>query len=416
MRTRRIPRMGHALRGKRKAGILAAGLVATTLFASACGNGGGTTTSGGGSSSYKIGALLGLTGSYSALGTNEQKALQLYADRVNAKGGIDGHKIELVFADTTSSESEAVNQLRKLATQDNVIAVIGPSSSGEGVAVKPISASLKVPVIVPASSKDIVTPLDQAKYSFKEFPASDASLQAQLTYAQDQGWKKVAILASNNGYGQEPVAALPGLVGKYGLELVASETFPPTATDVTAQLSSIAGKNPDVVLVWAVNPANAIVAKSAQNISFKPMLFNSPGAASPDYIKVGGEAVNGTLVQGSMVAVPNDIKPENPQYQAVSEFVKAWKDKYNSEPNQYAANGWDCMLLLQAALQKGKVGTGSLTESRTKLRDALENDVKDVAGINAIYNYSDKQHGPEGIKGLAVLKVDGGAWKLIKAY
>src|SRR5690606_7603156 len=117
-------------------------------------------------------------------------------------------------------ESEAVNQLRKLATQDNVIAVIGPSSSGEGVAIKPISASLKVPVIVPASSMDIVTPLDQAKYSFKQFPATDASLRAQLTYVKEQGWKKVAILASNNGYGQEPVNALPKVIGEFGVELV----------------------------------------------------------------------------------------------------------------------------------------------------------------------------------------------------
>ncbi|MBX6382369.1 MAG: ABC transporter substrate-binding protein [Microbispora sp.] len=416
MRTRRISGIWHAPRGKRKFGILVAGLAATALFAGACGEGAQGTSGGGGPASYKIGALLGLTGSYSALGTNEQKALQLFADRVNSSGGVNGHKIELVFADTTSSESEAVNQLRKLATQDDVIAVIGPSSSGEGVAIKPISASLKVPVIVPASSKDIVTPLDQAKYAFKEFPASDASLQAQLTYAKDQGWRKIAILASNNGYGQEPVAALPGLVSQYGLELVASETFPPTATDVTAQLSSIAGKNPDVVLVWAVNPANAIVAKNARNINFKPVLFNSPGAASPDYIKVGGQAVEGTLVQGSMVAVPGDIKPDNPQYQAVSEFAKAWRDAYNSEPNQYAANGWDCMLLLRTALEKGNVGTGDVTGARNKLQAALESTIKDVPGINAVYSFSATQHGPEGIKGLAVLKVDGGAWKLIKAY
>jgi branched-chain amino acid transport system substrate-binding protein len=404
-RARRVPR-GHA--------VLAAAMVGSMLFAAGCGGNGGS--GGGADASYKIGAVLGLTGSYSALGTNEQKALQLYADRVNASGGINGHKIEMVFADSTSSESEAVNQLRKLATQDRVIAVIGPSSSGEGVAVKPISASLKVPVIVPASSKGIVTPQDQAKYIFKEFPASDASLQAQLTYAKDQGWKKVAILASNNGYGQEPVAALPGLISNYGVDLVASETFPPTATDVTAQLSSIAGKNPDAVLVWAVNPANAIVAKSAKNINFKPVLFNSPGAASPDYIKVGGASVDSTLVQGSMVAVPTDIKQDNPQYKAVTEFVKAWKDKYNTEPNQYAANGWDCMLLLQAALAKANPTDTDVAKIRTKLRDSLESNIKDVAGINAIYSYSASQHGPEGIKGLAVLKVEAGTWKLVQAY
>lgn len=406
---------------RRRGGVVAA-LTATLLTAAACGGGGsGTGSSGGGggggsAAPYKIGALLDLTGSYSALGTNEQQAVQLYADRVNASGGINGHKLQIVVADTTSSESEAVNQLRKLATQDDVIAVVGPSSSGEGVAVKPISGSLKVPVIVPASSKDIITPPDQAKYIFKEFPATDVSLQAQLTYAKDQGWKNIAILASNNGYGQEAVKALPGQVGKFGLNLVDSETFSPTATDMTPQLSAIAGKNPDAVLVWAVNPANAIVAKDAQNINFKPVLFNSPGAASPDYLSVGGSAVNGTLVQGSMVAVPNDIKQGSPQYQVVQDFLTAWKSKSSNPPNQYAANGWDCMLILQNALKQVSGNPSGTTDMRNALRDSIEKNTKDLAGINAIYNYSPTQHGPEGIKGLAVLQVENGDWKLVKAY
>jgi branched-chain amino acid transport system substrate-binding protein len=404
-------------RSARRRGGLAVMLAGTLLTAAACGGGSGSSGSGGGNSEpYKIGALLGLTGSYSALGTNEQQAVQLFADQVNAAGGINGHKLEIVVADTTSSESEAVNQLRKLATQDNVIAVVGPSSSGEGIAVKPISGSLKVPVIVPASSKDIVTPPDQAKYIFKEFPATDVSLQAQLTYAKDQGWKSIAVLASNNGYGQEAVQALPDLVGKYGLDLVASETFAPDATNMTPQLTTIAAKNPDAVLVWSVNPANAIVAKGAADIGFKPVLFNAPGAASPDYIKVGGSAVEGTLVQGSMVAVPDDIEQSSPQYKVVKDFLAAWEAKSSNPPNQYAANGWDSMLILQNALEHLKGNPSSVTDIRSALRDALEGNTKDLVGINAIYNYSPTQHGPEGIKGLAVLKVENGGWKLVKGY
>jgi len=403
------------LGGRRKVGLLAVAAIGAMLFNVGCASRDGGSGAGG-DEPYKIGALLGLTGTYSALGTNEQKAIELFAERVNANGGINGRQVEIVFADTKSSESEAVNQLRKLATQDDVIAVIGPSSSGEGIAIKPIATSLKVPTIVPASSKDIVTPLDQAKYVFKQFPATDASLQAQLTYVKEQGWRRVAILAANNGYGQEPVNALPNIIGDFGVELVASELFPPDATDVTAQLSSIASKNPDVVLVWAVNPANAIVAKSAENLNFEPVLFNSPGAASQDYIEVGGSAVNNTLVQGSMVQVPDEITPDNPQYEAVTQFMEAWRSRYDDAPNQYAANGWDCMLLLQAALEKGNVSPDNVTEARDKLRESLENNIKDVAGINAIYTFSPNQHGNEGIKGLAVLEVDSGAWKLLQAY
>lgn len=387
---------------------------ATMLVAAACGGGGGDSASGDGS--YKIGALLGLTGAYSALGTAEQQAVQLYADRVNAAGGINGHQIEIVVADTTSSESEAVNQLRRLVTQENVIAVVGPSSSGEGIAMKPIALSLKVPMIIPASAQQIVTPIDQAKYIFKEFPATDAALEAQLTYAREQGWKRIALLAANNGYGQEATKALPGLVDEFGLTLVASETFSPDSTNTTPQLTSIGDKNPDAVLVWAVNPANAIVAKGARDIGFRPVLFNSPGASSADYLRVGGPAVEGTLVQGSKIAVPDDIEPDSAQYEVVREFLSAWESENSTPPSQYAANGWDCMLLLQNALENLDGSPSGVTDIREALRNSLEANTRDFAGINAIYSYSPTQHGPEGIRGLAVLQVENGAWKLVQSY
>lgn len=420
MRGRSVTISGKASVTKPRTRVAAVAVTAALFAAAGCGGGDGSSAGGDGcapNSPYKIGGLLGLTGSYAALGENEQKAMDLYAKQVNAAGGVNGHPIELEFADTTSSESEAVNQLRRLATQAEVIGVVGPSSSGEGIAVKPISASLEVPVVVPASSNDIVTPLDEAQYMFKEFPATADSLNAQLTYVQEQGWKRVAILAANNGYGQEPVEALPSVITQFeGLELVASETFPPDATDVTAQLSAVARSAPDVVLVWAVNPANAVVARNAATMGFSAVLFHSPGAATPVYLEVAGESANGTLVQGSKIAVPDSIEPADSQHEVVTEFVEAWRAGYGSEPNQYAANGWDSMLLLEEALQAANVSPCDLQEGRDQLRTSLEQNTKAVAGINAVYTFGPDQHGPVGIEGLAVLGVANGAFQLEQGY
>jgi ABC-type branched-chain amino acid transport systems, periplasmic component len=388
-------------------------------LASACGadsSSSGAAGSDGGSDTYKIGALLALTGPYSALGTAEQESVKLFAETVNSKGGINGHKIEIVVADTASDESQAVNQFRKLVTQDNVVAVIGPSSSGEGIATKPTSLSLKTPIIVPASSQSIVTPANEAKYSFKEFPSTELSLKAQLEYVKSKGWKNVAIIASNNGYGQEPVKTLPGMVSSYGLTVVGSATFPPDATDVTSQLSSLAGKKPDVTLVWAVNPANAIVAKNAKAISYPGVLFNSPGASTNAYIEVGGEATEGTLVQGSKIAVPESIESSDSQYDALQGLLAAWKTGHQDSPSQYAANGWDCMLILQQALEAGKVQPGDPQKTRDAIRDSLEANVKDLPGINAIYSFGPDSHGPSDIKGLAVLTVQNKKFSLLQSF
>lgn len=397
--------------GRRRKGIAAlAGAVLLAGSLAACGQSGADDES-----TYKIGALLGLTGSYSALGTSEQKGAKLFVDTVNAKGGINGHKLELVTADTGSDESKAVNQLRKLVTQEKVVAVIGPSSSGEGIAIKPTTLSLKTPTVVLASSTDIVTPPDQAKYAFKEFPSSRSSLEAQLRYAKEQGKKRIAILAANNGYGQEPMKQLPGMAKQMGLQVVASETFPPTATDMTSQLSSIATKKPDSLLVWAVNPANAIIAKNAQAIQFEPEIFNSPGAATQDYIETGGKATEGTLVQGSKIASPASIESDDFQYDVLKELTDAWEKDNSGLPNQYVANAWDGMLLVQKALETAKPDPSDLDGAREKVRDALES-VNDYAGINAVYSFSPQNHGPTGVRGLAVLEVRKGKFTIVKAY
>jgi len=366
---------------------------------------------------YKVGVLVGLTGSYAALGDPEQKAIKLYFDDLNKQGGIDGHKVELVPLDSGSDEGTAVNQLRKLAIEDNVVAVLGPSSSGESIALQSFTKSLKVPTIALASSSSIVDPPDKSTYIFKQYSGTNESLKAQLEFAKSQGWTKVALLHTNDGYGQDPAKRITGLVSDYGIELTGSEAFDATATDVTAQLGKLATGNPDAVLVWAVNPANAVVAKSAQSISFKPVLFNSPGAGSADYIKNGGDAVNGTYLEGSVVLAPASLTKDSPQYEVTHKLVDAYKSAYNAEAGQYAANGWDGSILLENAIRKAGVPDPSdLQSTRDAIRKALETQTKDVVGVNAIYTFTPDFHGSTSLGGLAILNVEDGAFAVAKTF
>jgi branched-chain amino acid transport system substrate-binding protein len=394
----------------------AAAVAALALLSAACGSSddkasSGSTNSSSCSKPYKLGVALGLTGVYAAVSEPEKKAIEMYAEQLNAKGGINGHQVELTYVDTTSDEGAAVNTVRKLATEDKVIGIVGPSSSGEAIAVKPIVESLKVPTMAVAASNAIITA--PVSYMFKEFTASEDSLQAQLVYAKSQNLTKVGMLYSNNGYGQGPAAALKDLAKAAGVEVVASEAFPPAATDVTSQLSAVAKAKPDVILVWAVNPANAIVAKNAKALGLSAVLFQAPGAASTAYTELGGKDVEGTLVQASKVLVADSVKPEDPQYAAVSGFAKDYKAKYGTAPSQFAGGGYDSILLMATALEKGKIDPcADVQTSRDALRDSLQNNIKDVAGTITVYNFDDKLHGPKGIVGQAVLKVVGGKFTL----
>ena len=134
------------------------------------------------------------------------------------------------------------------------------------------------------------------------------------------------------------------------------------------------------------------------------------------YIEVGGEATEGTLVQGSKIAVPESIESSDSQYDALQGLLAAWKTGHQDSPSQYAANGWDCMLILQQALEAGKVQPGDPQKTRDAIRDSLEANVKDLPGINAIYSFGPDSHGPSDIKGLAVLTVQNKKFSLLQSF
>lgn len=397
-------------RGRRRRAAAAALAATALLSTAACGS--GEPTASGEDGPYRVGLLLGLTGVYATLGEAERTAAELYVDRLNESGGIDGGDVELVVADTTSVETEAVNQFRRLATQENVVAVLGPSSTGESIAVKPLANSLKVPLLSLASSVAIVTPPAESQWVFKAFAGSDASLRAQLEHVKNEGKRKVAILASNNAYGQEPAGSLERIAGEYGLEVVGSELFAPTATDTTPQLSALAEGRPDATLVWAVNPANAVVAKNAAAINYPGLLLHSPGGASPQYIELAGAAAEGTLVQGSKVAAASEVAADDPQQPAIKELTDAWATTQKGTPNQFAAIGWDAMTVLETALSKAGGGDGSVQGTRQALRDSLEANIKDLPLTNVVFDFSADQHGPDSTEGLAILVVRNGKFSL----
>lgn len=371
-------------------------------------SGGGGLSGGGDDSTYKIGVLLGLTGPYAAVAEPQEQALELFEKQLNEGDGIDGREVEFVYLDTGGDETEAVNQLRKLATQDEVIGVVGPSSSGEALALKPIAASLEVPLMAIASADAIVDPVEP--YVFKEFPSSIDALEAQFDHLEQEGMSTAAILSSNNAYGQEPAAAAEDLSGEYGIELVANETFAADATDITPQLNTVGEQDPDAVLVWGVMPSPAIVAQNAKDIGFQPDLFMGTGAASALYLE-DPSLVEGTLVEGAKVLAPDDLADDDPQAAAIQDFASAWRDEYGSDPSQFAGGAWDAMLLMVEALKTGEVTGDSVTEQREQLRGALEG-LSEVPGTIAIYSFSDEVHGPEGIDGLATLEVVDGKFTL----
>lgn len=411
----------HSSRNRLRRTAAAAAVGALLLIATAACSSGAPSTAAGANvaaaaAPLKVGVLVGLTGSYAALGSVQRDAIQLYFDDINESGGIDGQQVELTVLDTASEPATAINQLRQLAVQDEVDIVLGPSSSSEAIALKPFAASLKIPVLSLASAESIVTPASEATYIFKAYTDTKLALEAQMELLKERDWTKVALLSVNNGYGQEAALGIDAFITEYKFDLVANEVFDATATDVTAQLTKIGESDPDVVLVWAVNPANAVVAKTAAAMDFKPVLFHSAGAGAPSYISTAGAAGEGTLLQGSKVLAAGSMATDDSQYAVTQNFVEKYTAKYSEAPGQYAASAWDASLLLSNAVTTMTADGTDLQALRDGLRDSLENNTKGLIGVNGVFTFTPEFHGPTGLTGLAVLQVKDGAFQIDKAY
>lgn len=396
-----IPRRRKRLR------IVGASMGLLALVA-ACGSAGSGSASSG-KETYKVGLLLGLTGSYSTLGEPEFLSAKAYVDQVNKGGGIKGHQLELVTVDSQSQESAAVNGFRKLATQDNVIAVLGPSSSGESIAVRQLADSLKVPAITMASASAITK---GSAYTFKTFYPPTLSIKAMLFAAAESGKKRVAVITPNSEYGAEAIKAAQDNAGAYGLEYLGVEVYDPAATDMTPQLTKLRAKNADAIIAFSVLPQNSIIAKNAKDIGLTALLIQGPGGASGAYLTGAGAAAEGTLVQGSKSLVPDTVPNSDPQKKTLVAFDRAYRAATGKPGNQFAGNAWDAFTLLQVALEKGNVDPGNVTEARKALLDSLNSNIKDVPGLNARYTFTKDVHASESMRGLSVLKVEGGKYVL----
>ena len=163
-----------------------------------------------------------------------------------------------------------------------------------------------------------------------------------------------------------------------GVEVVAIETFADKDTDFSAQLTKIQQLKPDVLAVAALYQEGSLIMKKARDMGMTMPAIGNNGFNSPEYMKLAGKAADGSIVGSPWFPEKQDEKVQN--------FRKAFKAKYNHEPDQFAAQAYDGIYLLQAAIEKA----GTVTD-RKKVRDALAG-IKDFVGVTGKFAFDEKRN------------------------
>ena len=352
----------------------------------------------------KVGAILAVTGPASFLGAPEAKTLEMLTEELNAKGGIGGKKIELIIKDSGASPEKAISFAKQLIEEEKVFAIIGPSTSGETMAIKNIVEENKTILLSCAAAEVIVNPL--AKYVFKVAPRDSYAAEKIYHQMKKMGITKIGVLSSNTGFGKAGKEQLEKYAPDHGITIALSEVYDKSATDLTAEVTKLKAANVQAIVNWSIEPAQAIMIKNARQIGLTVPIFQSHGFANIQYARAAGVAAEGVIFPASRIVVADLLPDKHPQKAVVLSYKNTYESKFKEDVSTFGGHGYDALMILTKAIQTA--GT-----DREKVRSAIEN-LKGFVGTAGIFNLSPTDHNGLDIDAFAMLTVKNGRFALLE--
>lgn len=352
----------------------------------------------------KIGALFAVTGPAAFLGEPERNAAKMVVDEINKAGGVKGRKLELVVYDTAGDATKAVQLATRLIKDDKVTAIIGPSTTGETMAVIPVVEKEQVPLISCSAGSKITDPVK--KWVFKTAQNDSLAVGRIYEYLQKNKQTNVAILTVSDGFGSSGREQLKGQAAKYGITIVSDDIYGPKDTDMTAQLTKIRGSQAQAVICWGTNPGPAVIARNAHQLGIKTPLFMSHGVSSKKFIELAGDSSEGIKLPSGKVVVADLLPNSDSQKKPLMAFVKDYQNHFKAEGDHFGGHAWDAVMLIRSAVEKG-------ADTPAAIRDQIEK-IRGFAGIGGTFNYSAQDHAGLGKDAFVLVEVKNKDWVIVK--
>lgn len=381
---------------------MAIALVST--FAIGCGGGGDE----GAKTPYKIGAIFSTTGGAAGLGVPEANTVEMMVEQINAAGGINGRPLEVIVYNDETDSAKCANLASKLIEQDNVLAIIGPTTSGNSLAIIETVTSAKIPLVSCAASADIIEPIEERYWVFKT-PQTDRQVVAEIySYLQSEGITKVAIMSATSSFGTGGKKYLESEAADFGMTIVANQVFDEGATSVISQLTLIKGTDAQAVVAWAIDPESAVVAMDMQTLQFNIPLICSHGIANMNFIAAAGDAANGVIFPAGKLPIVDYVPQTDPQWEVLTTYKADYEARYSGGVSTFGGHAYDALSMIVIALENLDDGL-SLAESRAAIRDNLEQ-ISGFAGTGGIFTMSPTDHLGMQPGSLALIEIVDGEW------
>jgi len=331
----------------------------------------------------KIGAIFAVTGPASFLGAPEMKTVEMLVENINLNGGLLGRPIELIVKDSGASPEKAVSFTKQLIEEDNVVAIIGPSTSGETMQIKSICQEEQVPLVSCAAAEVIVNPV--ASYVFKTPQKDSQAVTWIFNTMKDMGIKKIGIVSGNTGFGKAGKKQLEKMAPDFGLDVVISEVYDKRATDLTDIMTKVKGADVEAVVNWSIVPAQAIVPKNMKQIGLDVPLFQSHGFGNIKYVEQAGAAAEGIIFPAGRLLIVDELDEAHPQKDVLTSYATDYTDRYNEPVSTFGGHAYDAFMVVVTAINDAK------STNREDVRNAIEN-IKGFAGTGGIFNFTAEDH------------------------
>jgi branched-chain amino acid transport system substrate-binding protein len=322
--------------------------------------------------------------------------------------------IEYIALDDASDPTQSVTSVKKLLAEQKIDALIGPSGSPNAMGVIEVMAEAQTPMLAPVGTTAVVLPMDAKKrWVFKTTQNDDIIADGLIGHMQRNGVKTLGFIGYNDPYGEAWYKTVVPMLQKAGIQIVANERYNRQDTTVTGQVLKLKSAAPDAVLVAGVAAGAALPEMQLVDAGYTGRIYQTHGAATDDFIRIGGKKVDGAIMAASLMLVLDQIPDSVVSKKVAVEYVSAYEKMYGNRPATFGANVYDAGLLLQRAipeaLKKGKPGT---TEFRDALRDALES-TKELVATQGVYNMTPADHSGFDQRGRVLLTVKDGKWTLL---
>jgi len=349
--------------------------IALALALAACG--GSSTTGTSTSNSYQgktiqLGAILSITGAGGVYGPSSRDGMLLAVDKINNSGGVNGAKIALDVRDDASDRIQSQQVAQTIFQQDQPLALLGPTLSNSATAVHPFAESQKIPILAVSTTGINIVPNCNAPstvpctYVFRDSLGEESAIPANIKVYSDAHHPKTGVLmvASDDKFSLDGGTIVAATVGQYNIQLLARIPFPKATADFAPFVTQAVQKKPDVIFITSLGNIPANIMREARKQGFTGQFLGGNGFNTAKVSKAAGADGKGAE-SGSAWYINNTFTSN-------AGFVSAYRTKYSSDPDQFAAQGYAAILILADAAKRANLTFSDAAGDRTKLRDAMQ--------------------------------------------